>query len=120
METVLVTGAAGGIGTRLRQLFPKIRLTDLRRPADLAPEEIVRRSRSRQPGRSRQGGRRRRGDRASRRILRRRIVGDDPARQYCRLLQPVRGGAPSLRRTGGIRLVESRGRLLSAPTTRRR
>src|SRR6266702_3957014 len=43
METVLVTGAAGGIGTRLRQLFkgvyPKIRLTDLRRPADLAPEE---------------------------------------------------------------------------------
>ena len=43
METVLVTGAAGGIGTRLRQLFkgvyPKIRLTDLRRPADLEPEE---------------------------------------------------------------------------------
>src|SRR5437763_10889535 len=43
METVLVTGAAGGIGTRLRQLFkgvyPKIRLTDLRHPADLAPEE---------------------------------------------------------------------------------
>jgi uronate dehydrogenase len=43
MQTVLVTGAAGGIGTRLRPLFkgvyPKIRLSDLRRPAELAPDE---------------------------------------------------------------------------------
>src|SRR5262249_47563952 len=43
MQTVLVTGAAGGIGTRLRQLlkgvYPKIRLSDVRRPADLAPDE---------------------------------------------------------------------------------
>src|SRR6478736_8959665 len=43
MQTVLVTGAAGGIGTRLRQLlkgvYPNIRLSDVRRPADLVPKE---------------------------------------------------------------------------------
>jgi uronate dehydrogenase len=43
MQTVLVTGAAGGIGTRLRQLlkgaYPNIRLSDVRRPADLSADE---------------------------------------------------------------------------------
>jgi uronate dehydrogenase len=43
MQTVLITGAAGGIGTRLRQLlkgiYPDIRLSDVKRPADLAPDE---------------------------------------------------------------------------------
>src|ERR1700737_3100731 len=43
MQTVLVTGAAGGIGTRLRQLlkgfYPNIRLGDAKRPADLAADE---------------------------------------------------------------------------------
>jgi uronate dehydrogenase len=43
MQTVLVTGAAGGIGTRMRQLlngvYPNIRLSDIRPPADLAPDE---------------------------------------------------------------------------------
>ena len=43
MKTVLVTGAAGGIGTRLRQLlkgaYPKIRLSDVRAPAELKPDE---------------------------------------------------------------------------------
>src|SRR5246500_5984281 len=43
MQTVLVTGAAGGIGTRLRQLlkgvYPNIRLSDVNRPADLAADE---------------------------------------------------------------------------------
>jgi uronate dehydrogenase len=43
MKTILVTGAAGGIGTRLRQLlkgaYPKIRLSDVRAPADLKPDE---------------------------------------------------------------------------------
>src|SRR5690348_3307652 len=43
MKTILVTGAAGGIGTRLRQLlrgvYPKIRLSDLTSPADLKPDE---------------------------------------------------------------------------------
>ena len=43
MQTVLITGAAGGIGMRLRQLFkgiyPNIRLSDVKRPADLAPDE---------------------------------------------------------------------------------
>jgi uronate dehydrogenase len=43
MQTVLVTGAAGGIGTRLRRLlkgvYPAIRWSDVRRPADLAADE---------------------------------------------------------------------------------
>jgi uronate dehydrogenase len=43
MQTVLVTGAAGGIGTRLRQLlkgeYPNLRLSDVKPPADLAPDE---------------------------------------------------------------------------------
>src|SRR5262249_24022316 len=43
MQTVLVTGAAGGIGTRLRQLSkgasPNIRLSEVKRPADLAADE---------------------------------------------------------------------------------
>ena len=41
MKTVLVTGAAGGIGTRLRTLldgvYPRLRFSDVRAPADLAP-----------------------------------------------------------------------------------
>jgi uronate dehydrogenase len=43
MQTVLVTGAAGGIGTRLRSLlkgvYPDLRLSDVKPPADLAPDE---------------------------------------------------------------------------------
>jgi uronate dehydrogenase len=43
MQTVLITGAAGGIGTRLRQLlkgvYPRIRLSDVRRLADLSADE---------------------------------------------------------------------------------
>src|SRR5215472_199490 len=43
MQTVVVTGAAGGIGTRLRQLlpavYPSIRWSDRARPANLAAHE---------------------------------------------------------------------------------
>jgi uronate dehydrogenase len=43
MQTVLITGAAGGIGTRLRHLlagaYPRLRLSDLEPPADLASDE---------------------------------------------------------------------------------
>jgi len=43
MQTVVVTGAAGGIGTRLRQLlpavYPSIRWSDRVRPANLAAHE---------------------------------------------------------------------------------
>jgi uronate dehydrogenase len=43
MQTVVVTGAAGGIGTRLRQLlpavYPSIRWSDRVRPKDLAAHE---------------------------------------------------------------------------------
>jgi uronate dehydrogenase len=43
MKSVLVTGAAGGVGTRLRALlkgvYPHIRWSDIKRPDDLAPDE---------------------------------------------------------------------------------
>jgi uronate dehydrogenase len=43
MQTVLITGAAGGIGTRLRQLlkgvYPNLRLSDIKRPTDLGTDE---------------------------------------------------------------------------------
>ncbi len=43
MQTVLVTGASGGIGTRLRSLlkgvYPDLRLSDVKPPAGLAPDE---------------------------------------------------------------------------------
>jgi uronate dehydrogenase len=43
MEKILVTGAAGGIGTRLRQLLPAvykdIRWSDIRKPDDLTAKE---------------------------------------------------------------------------------
>jgi uronate dehydrogenase len=43
MEKILVTGAAGGIGTRLRLLLPPvykdIRWSDIRKPDDLGPKE---------------------------------------------------------------------------------
>jgi uronate dehydrogenase len=43
MRTILVTGAAGGIGTGLRRLlkgvYPKLRLSDVKTPADLGADE---------------------------------------------------------------------------------
>jgi uronate dehydrogenase len=43
MRTVLVTGAAGGVRTRLRKLlkgvYPHIRWSDVRRPSDLSSDE---------------------------------------------------------------------------------
>jgi uronate dehydrogenase len=43
MEKILVTGAAGGVGTRLRKLmkglYPSIRWSDIRKPADLGADE---------------------------------------------------------------------------------
>jgi uronate dehydrogenase len=43
MKNILVTGAAGDIGTRLRKLlkgvYPRIRWSDIRTPADLAADE---------------------------------------------------------------------------------
>jgi uronate dehydrogenase len=43
MHTVLVTGAAGGIGTRLRKLlkgvYPRIRWSDLKAPANMSADE---------------------------------------------------------------------------------
>jgi len=43
MKKVLVTGAAGGIGTRMRQLlpavYPSIRWSDIKKPDDLKPNE---------------------------------------------------------------------------------
>src|SRR5262249_28264293 len=43
MQTVLITGAAGGTGPRRRQwlkgIYPNTRLSDAKPPADLAPDE---------------------------------------------------------------------------------
>jgi uronate dehydrogenase len=43
MQTVLITGASGGIGTRMRTLlkgvYPHLRLSDLKTPTDLAVDE---------------------------------------------------------------------------------
>jgi uronate dehydrogenase len=43
MKTILVTGAAGGIGSRLRKLmrglYPTLRWSDIRTPTDLQPHE---------------------------------------------------------------------------------
>ncbi|HEY1979829.1 MAG TPA: NAD(P)-dependent oxidoreductase [Xanthobacteraceae bacterium] len=43
MKTVLITGAAGDVGTRLRKLlngvYPRLRVSDIRQPADLAADE---------------------------------------------------------------------------------
>src|SRR5262249_7401764 len=43
MQTILITGAAGGIGTRLRRLlkgvYPRLRLSDLKTPSDLAADD---------------------------------------------------------------------------------
>src|ERR1700758_4324676 len=40
MQNVLITGAAGDIGTRLRKIlrgvYPQLRASDIRKPADLA------------------------------------------------------------------------------------
>jgi uronate dehydrogenase len=44
VKAVLITGASGGIGTRLRRLlkgvYPQIRLSDLAPPADLSEDEV--------------------------------------------------------------------------------
>ena len=43
MQRMLLTGAAGGVGGRLRALlkpaYPELRLSDIRMPSDLAPDE---------------------------------------------------------------------------------
>jgi uronate dehydrogenase len=43
MQSALITGAAGGIGTRLRSLmqglYPSLRISDIRKPNDLRPDE---------------------------------------------------------------------------------
>ena len=43
MKRVLLTGAAGGIGGRLRKIlkpiYPDLRLSDIKRPADLGNDE---------------------------------------------------------------------------------
>ena len=120
MPRILMTGAAGGIGTILAQAAA----ADLSGPAAERSEGA---GRSRQ-GREVQGGRsrrsrpgrgdlrRRRRHPAFRRLFGRRPLGFDPAVQHHRRLQSVRGGAEEGRQARGVRLVEPCGRLLSAPS----
>ena len=120
MPRILMTGAAGGIGTSLAQ----IAAADLSGSAVERPEAA---GRSR-PQRKIQGGRTvrpragrgdlrgRRRHPAFRRLLGRRPLGHHPAVQHHRLLQSVRGGAQTGRQARGVRLVEPCGRLLSAPS----
>ena len=53
MKRVLLTGAAGDIGGRLRKLlkpiYPELRLSDIKKPADLEARRAVRRRRPRPP-----------------------------------------------------------------------
>src|SRR6185437_14072807 len=114
MEKILVTGAAGGIGTRMRKLLPAaykdIRWSDIRKPDDLAANEEFMAADLANLG-------------AVEKIvagvegivlLGRRPVGRHPPGQYHRLLQSVRGGLPRRRQAHGVRLLQSRGRVLSA------
>ncbi|MBZ0148060.1 MAG: NAD(P)-dependent oxidoreductase, partial [Pseudorhodoplanes sp.] len=43
MKKVLITGASGDVGTRLRKLlkgvYPEIRISDIKKPVDLRPDE---------------------------------------------------------------------------------
>ena len=43
MQTILITGAAGDVGTRLRKLlhgaYPRIRISDIRKPADIHSDQ---------------------------------------------------------------------------------
>ena len=119
MEKILVTGAAGGIGTRLRKLlkgvYPSIRWSDhpqARRsrapmktswppisPISPQVEKIV----AGVDGIVHLGGYSIEGPWDT--ILQ---------RQHRRLLQSVRGGLPRRRQARGVRLLQSRRRLLSA------
>ncbi len=96
MKKILITGAAGGIGTSMRKLLPAvyndIRWSDIRKPDDLAADEefmpadladyaAVRKDRA--PAST--------ASCISAASLDRRVVGNDPQRQYRRLPQRVRG-----------------------------
>src|SRR6516225_5774753 len=120
MRTVLVTGAAGGIGTRLRKLlkgvYPQIRWSDIRPPPDLSSDETFVQA-----------------DLADLAQVENAVAGVDgivhlggvsmgrrPKRQHRRLLQPVRSSAPAKGQTHRLRLLEPRRGLLSAQTQDRR
>ena len=126
MQTVLVTGAAGGIATRLRKLlegaYKHIRWSDLRVPADLTGNETfmpadladlaqVEKVVAGVDGIVHLGG-----------VSDRAALGRHPQRQHRRLLQSVRGRAPRQGRARRLCFIEPRGRILSAaaPHWRRR
>ena len=129
MPRILMTGAAGGIGTSLRKLlppiYPDLLLSDIKAPADLGSNEKFKAAESRRSRAGRGDLRRRRRHPAFRRLFGRRPVGRHPAVQHHRLLQSVRGGAQarassawcSPRRT--TRSASIRAITGSAPTSRR-
>ena len=117
MKTVIITGAAGDIGTRLRKLlkgvYPQIRSSDIRKPADLTADDAFTAA-----------------DLADYAQVEKIVEGvdgivhlggfsvegpwDDPQRQHHRLLQSLRGGAPGRREAHRVCVLQSRGRFLPA------
>ena len=120
MPRILMTGAAGGIGTSLRKLlppiYPDLLLSDLKAPADLGKDEKFKAADL--------------ADLAQVEAICEGVDGilhfggysvegpwdRDPAVQHHRRLQSVRGRAQEGRQARGVRLVEPCGRLLSAPS----
>ena len=105
MKTVLITGAAGDVGTHLRRELAgkySLRLSD-RRPLQAGEGRDVhaRPTSRRWPTRCAHEGRRR--HRPSRRLLGRGPVGGDPRGEHRRLLQRVRGRAPQRREAHPLR-----------------
>ena len=118
MRRILVTGASGGIGTRLRTLlkgvYPEIRWSDAKPLPDARNDEAfvkadltdlveVERAVDGVMASSISAASRSRGR------------GNVPQRQHHRLLQSLRSRPPQGRRARRVRLLQRRGRLLSAP-----
>ena len=116
-DRVLITGAAGAIGTALRNglraQWRHLRLTDARPITDPTPQRGMHRRRHRRPRRDRAHDARCRRRRAPRRRRRRLHAGGPVPRQRARHVRRVRGGAAGRRAAHRVRLQQPRVRLLS-------
>jgi hypothetical protein len=113
MQRVLLTGAAGGVGRRLRRLlppvYPELRLTDIATPPDLGPDEVF--GRAPDPvGDFFQGGRSARTSSTGQRIMSGRL-GQTPAQA---------GGRPNIAAARLLGLASARPNLQIADPARAR